>query len=119
MPAVVSKHALHIGFRNRIALSAAFAWAVTPQATLRAGYPYNGQIQPDETLSPVFTLIARRDYAMGLSHELQPDWSLHAGLEYQPYSSRRYSNPDLPLFGDSGKAVNEGLFLHLMVSRRW
>lgn len=50
-----------IGFRNRIVLSATLAWELTPRATLRAGYSYNGQIQPDETLSPIFSLIARRD----------------------------------------------------------
>ncbi|MEC9356950.1 MAG: hypothetical protein VX836_03650 [Pseudomonadota bacterium] len=50
---------------------------------------------------------------------MPPDWSLHAGLEYQPYNARRYTNPDLPLFGENTRTANEGIYLHLMASRRW
>ncbi len=118
-PAATIDVPTQVGARDRVVWSAAAAYAVTPRATLRAGYSYNGQMQPSETLSPIFALIARRTYAVGASYELPPKWTLYGGVEYQPYNSRYYRNPDLPLFGDEAKTVNQCVYAHLMISRRW
>jgi len=105
--------------RNKVAYSGALVYTATPRTTLRAGYCYTGQIQPDDSMSPIFALLARRDYALGLSYAFDHGWTLFSGLEYQPYTMRRYTNPDLPAFGSDNKAIDNGAYLHLMLSRRW
>jgi len=107
-----------VALRSRFLTSLGLRWWINEDIDLRAGYAWGKRPQPDRTLSPVLPLITEHDVSLGLGYRVDRNWTLQWGLEFQPYTSRFYTNPQAP-FGANARESNEVILVHMMVTRRW
>jgi long-chain fatty acid transport protein len=93
-------------------------WALDSQMVMRAGYAYGKRSQPAHTLAPTMPLIAEHDLSFGMGYRVDERWEVNLAVEFQPYTSVRYTNEQLP-FGESAKESNEVIQGHVTLTRRW
>jgi long-chain fatty acid transport protein len=87
-------------------------------SALLAGFNYSRRPMDDDTLNPVFAPIGQKHLTLGLTHCLNREYELSAGLEYQLRERVTFTNPQLP-FGSDTQTRLHYLALHAMLSRRW
>ncbi|MFP5307468.1 MAG: OmpP1/FadL family transporter, partial [Gammaproteobacteria bacterium] len=105
-------------FRDQYVLAVGVSYALEPGSHVSIGYNYGRQPVPPENLTPTFAVIAQHHYMIGYGRALSDQWAVDVAVQYQPKSDVRYSNPHSPITMQATEQ-NEGIYLHLMLSRRW
>lgn len=86
--------------------------------TVRGGVNYGRNPIPDETLTPVLSVIGETTVAAGFTRQLSSQWEVSGAALYQIYNKARYTNPQSPLGPDSSE-VWDGIVVNITMSRRW
>ena len=98
-----------------IGLGIAYQW--DDKTTLRGGLNIGRNPIPPSTLTPTLNLIAHGELDLGFSRKLAGGWEFGGAMQYQPYLSQRYDNPEQPF--QSAKEQYGVLAWTLQLSRSW
>lgn len=107
-----------VRWRDQTVIAIGIAYALSDDATLRAGFNYGRNPAPPETMNPLLASIGERHFTAGASHRLRGGWEVGGGLEFQPTARVRYTNPAAPL-GIGAEERTSYVAFHSMLSRRW
>lgn len=103
-------------WHNQIVYALGAAYTYDDLTTLYAGYNYGKNPMPEKNASPLLAAILESHVTLGFSRQLNETWKLTSGIEYLLPVKVTY---DSALFGNDAEVRNEGIFFHLMLSKRW
>lgn len=86
--------------------------------TLRTGYNYGRNPIPAANTNPLLAAIGEHHLTAGVGYQIDAQWRIDGGFEYQFANSQRFTNPQLP-FGPDAEETVEYLTVMLMLSREW
>lgn len=107
-----------LGWRDQTVVGLGLEYVHSDRLTLRAGYNYGRNPIPAQNLSPLLAVIAEHHLTGGAAYRFGEGWLGEVAVQYEPRTAVTYTNPALP-FGADAKAIREGVFLYLSVSRIW
>lgn len=107
-----------VNWNNQLVFATGMAYRYNNKMTLYAGYNYGKNPIPKEHTNPLVAGIFDHHLTFGGSYQLNKEWILYSGIEYDFRKKVDYTNPELP-FGTDAQLRNEAVWLHMMVSRQW
>lgn len=84
----------------------------------RAGFNYARNPVPRSNMSPLLGPVAQYHLTLGAGKQLDSQWRVDGGIEYQFNETTTYTNPSLP-FGTDTQQDLAMLSFHLQFSRLW
>jgi long-chain fatty acid transport protein len=103
-------------WHNQIVYALGLAYSYDDATTLYAGYNHGKNPMPERNSNPLLAAILEDHITLGFSRKLNETWKLTSGIEYLLPAKVTY---DSDLFGKDAEVRNEGVFLHMMLSKRW
>lgn len=107
-----------LNWNNQLVFATGMAYQYNEKLTWYAGYNYGKNPIPKGSTNPLVAGIFDHHLTFGGSYQLNPEWTLFGGIEYDFRKKVDYTNPELP-FGENAQLRNEAIWLHMMISRRW
>lgn len=104
--------------RDQYAVALGTEYAISDGTVLRAGYNYVRQPVPRQHLTPLLAAIPAHHYMLGVGQNITERWVFNIGVQYQQHTSVDYENAAQRISRDA-TAVNEVVYLHLTLGRRW
>ena len=103
-------------WHNQIVYALGAAYSYDDMTTLYAGYNHGKNPMPEKNSNPLLAAILEDHITLGFSRKLNETWKLTSGIEYLLPAKVTY---DSALFGNDAEVRNEGIFFHMMLSKRW
>lgn len=103
--------------RDQYVVGVGLAYDWDDKTVLRVGVNIADNPIPAQTLTPVLNLTADGELDLGLTRRFGKGWEFGTALQYQPYKSVDYNNPQQP-FGPSREDYGV-VALTLQLSRSW
>ncbi len=102
-------------WHNQVVYALGAAYTYDDLTTLYAGYNHGKNPVPERNSSPLLAAILEDHITLGFARQLNDTWKLTSGIEYLLPAKVTY---DSPIFGNDAEVRNEGIFFHLMLSKR-
>jgi long-chain fatty acid transport protein len=99
-----------LDWRDQLVLALAGAYRWDDRTTLRGGFDFTRNPNPNKTISPLFNLGQRVEFTAGFTRHVAPTWDWSMALQYQPPVEYVYDNPQLP-FGPGARERYEVFIL--------
>lgn len=103
-------------WHNQVVYALGAAYTYDNLTTLYAGYNHGKNPVPEKNSNPLLAAILEDHITLGFARQLNDTWKLTSGIEYLLPAKVTY---DSQLFGKDAEVRNEGVFVHLMLSKRW
>lgn len=108
----------HLDWRDQVVISLATAYRWDDRTTLRGGFDFSRNPNPNKTMSPLFNLGQRLEITAGFTYRKPgADWDWGMALQWQPPVEYVYTNPELP-FGTDARERYEVFILTFAIGWR-
>jgi long-subunit fatty acid transport protein len=106
-----------LAWKDAYAFKLGAEYDITPNFVLRAGYAYNTNPIPEETLISILPAILQHHIMAGMSYGINKNWIFNAALEYGVKNSMTASDPSHVAFEYNNSDIGLQNFLgHISVS---